>query len=173
MRKVGRFLAVLSLVMVVIARRRARWGSLDPTLLRYLTKSMAQALTPVWTTVGAVAALIGLFAGDGAATIGGALGTVIVADTIRRVLAPHNGFELAFGPAWEAQIPATAIRSMKVAKRLRVSAARFDRGSLEHWQPEVESGSLVELRLDRDLPSRTLHDLLHDGKAEARAHSRD
>ena len=137
MRKVGRFLAVLSLVMAVTARRRVRWGSLDPTLLRYMAKSMAQALTPIWTTVGALAALIGLFAGDGPATIGGALGTVIVADTIRRVLAPHNGFELAFGPAWEAQIPAA--RKARLAKR---------------WNGYLRPASAA--KVNRDVPYATL-----------------
>ncbi|MGE5602429.1 MAG: alpha/beta hydrolase fold domain-containing protein [Nitrososphaerales archaeon] len=88
-----------------MARRRVRWGSLDPSLLPYAAKLFAQAFSPVWTTAGAAAALLGLFAGDGAATIGGVLGMAIVADTMRRVLAPHNGFEQAFGPAWDTQIP--------------------------------------------------------------------
>ncbi len=89
-----------------MARRRVRWGSLDPSLLPYTGKLMAQALSPVWTTVGALAAIIGLIAGDKAAAVGGVLGTAIVADTMRRVLAPHHGFEQAFGPAWDERIPA-------------------------------------------------------------------
>jgi acetyl esterase/lipase len=92
--------------MAVLARLRVRWGSLDPTLFPYVGKLLAQALSPVWTTAGALGAIIGLVAGDKAAAVGGVVGTAIVADTIRRVLAPHNGFEQAFGPAWDAQIPA-------------------------------------------------------------------
>lgn len=106
MRKLGRFLAVLSLGMAVMARSRVRWGSFDPTLVPYVVKLIAQALSPMWTTLGAAAALIGLLAGDRAATIGGALGIVVITDTMRRVLAPHDGFEQAFGLGWDAQIPA-------------------------------------------------------------------
>jgi acetyl esterase/lipase len=60
----------------------------------------------MWTTVGAAAALIGLIAGDQAAAVGGVVGAVIVTDTMRRVLAPHDGFEQAFGPSWSMQISA-------------------------------------------------------------------
>lgn len=74
--------------------------------MSYAGKLIAQALSPVWTTAGALAALIGLLAGDRAAAVGGVLGSVIVVDTMRRVLAPHDGFERAFGPGWDQQIPA-------------------------------------------------------------------
>ncbi len=105
MRKLGRVLAVVSVGMAVMARRRVRWGSLDPSLLAYAGKLVAQALSPLWTTFGAAAALIGLLAGDGAAVAGGVLGAAIVTDTMRRVLAPHDGFEQAFGPGWAANVP--------------------------------------------------------------------
>ena len=120
-----------------MARRRVRWGSLDPSLLPYVTKVIAQAFSPMWTTIGAVAALIGLLAGDDAAVLGGAAGAIIVADTMRRVLAPHNGFERAFGPGWDAQIP--EVRRARLPRRWN--------GYLRHAQ---------DAGVHRDVPYATL-----------------
>ena len=77
MRKVGPFLALLSLGRALVARRRVRWGSLDPSLLPYVAKQIAQAFSPMRTTLGAAAALIGLLAGDEAAVLGGAAGAIM------------------------------------------------------------------------------------------------
>ena len=137
MRKMGRFLAFLSLGMALVGRRRVRWGSLDPSLLAYVTKQIAQAFSPMWTTLGAAAALIGLLAGDEAAVLGGAAGAIIVADTMRRVLAPHDGFEQAFGPGWNARIP--PIRRAKLPRR---------------WNGYLRHGAGVGVR--RDIPYSTL-----------------
>lgn len=70
-----------------------------------LPKLLAGALTPIAAVAGGLSAMLGLFTGNLAATSAGLFGATIASRYIRKVAAPHDGFERAFGPDWRMRIP--------------------------------------------------------------------
>jgi acetyl esterase/lipase len=71
----------------------------------FMVKSTATAQTLALTLLGTLSTALGVKHRSLLATISGALGAGIGAYYIRRVTAPHDGFERAFGPDWKQRIP--------------------------------------------------------------------
>jgi acetyl esterase/lipase len=86
-------------------------------LALWIPKLMAGALTPFALLAGAASAVVGMLVGVPMAVLAGAFGAVASARFLNRVTAGHDGFEKAFGPDWEAQIP--------LDRRLRLPAQRW------------------------------------------------
>ena len=100
-------------------------------------KMLAGTLTPVTALAGAIGALAGLFSGNFKAMSAGVFGLAVAARHIRKVSAPHQAFEHAFGRDWEARIP--------LALKDRMLGARWS-ASLPHppdapWQRDVVFGA--------------------------------
>jgi acetyl esterase/lipase len=71
----------------------------------FLVKSTATAQTPALALLGAVSTALGIRQRSFVATACGALSAGIGASYIRRVTAPHDGFERAFGSDWKHRLP--------------------------------------------------------------------
>ena len=68
-------------------------------------KLLTGALSPYWAIMGAVGALMGLAYQVLWAIPMGIVGAGVMIWYVWRVTRNHNGFEDAFGPGWEDQIP--------------------------------------------------------------------
>jgi acetyl esterase/lipase len=79
-------------------------------------KILAGALSPVLALFGAIAAGLGALLGAPLALLGGILGVTLSGRYVARASAPHDGFQKAFGPAWEQRIPA-AFRARLLPRR--------------------------------------------------------
>lgn len=77
-----------------------------------LFKALAAALVPWVGAIGAAGAALGLLAHAPLAVVTGLAGAWASARTVKRVTAPHNGFEIAFGPDWQKKIPLERQRAM-------------------------------------------------------------
>ena len=98
-------LAWLALAASIAARIRIRSGALDPSLFAYAAKMLGSAGSPVVGLAGAAAAVSGWRSRDPLGALAGGVAALLSAGFIRRVTAPHQGFERAFGPDWHAAIP--------------------------------------------------------------------
>jgi acetyl esterase/lipase len=98
----SRILAFLSAGMgsLLLFRVRSPAGR-----LLYLPKMVASSLAPFSAVMGAVGAALGLLSRTRLALIAGGAGATLAARYVRRVTAPHDGFERAFGTEWERRIP--------------------------------------------------------------------
>ena len=83
----------------------------------WIPKLMAGALTPFALLAGAAGAVFGMLVGVPMAVLAGIFGTAASARFLNRATAGHDGFEIAFGPDWERQIPPE--------RRLRLLAQRW------------------------------------------------
>jgi len=82
--------------------------------LLYLPKMVASSLAPFAAVMGALGAALGLLSRSRLALIAGTAGAGMGAGYVWRVIAPHDGFERAFGPDWQRRIPpAQASRMLK------------------------------------------------------------
>ncbi len=106
MQNLARLLAFLSLSLSSLLYYKLKSSSLDPSILVYGLKLLAGAFAPVLAVVGLVGAALGLLSRAPLALISGGLGAILSAGYVRRVTAPHPGFERAFGPSWRDRIPA-------------------------------------------------------------------
>jgi acetyl esterase/lipase len=106
MRRLAKLLAFLSLSLNSLSYYKLKSSSLDPSILVYGLKLLAGAFAPVLALVGLVGAALGLLSRAPLALISGGLGAILSAGYVRRVTAPHAGFERAFGPGWRDRIPA-------------------------------------------------------------------
>jgi acetyl esterase/lipase len=101
-RALSRMLAFLSAGMgsLLLFRVRSPAGR-----LLYLPKMVASSLAPFAAVMGALGAALGLLSRARLALIAGAAGATLAARYVRRVTAPHDGFERAFGTDWQRRIP--------------------------------------------------------------------
>ena len=106
-----------------------------------LPKALGAALAPLVGAMGAVGAVLGLVGDAPLATLAGALGAWASARHVRRVTAPHDGFDNAFGPDSECKIHAGPRRGMRQRR-------------WTWWPPRPPTP-----RWQRDVPYRTLPDL--------------
>jgi acetyl esterase/lipase len=88
-------LSVLTLVRVRSLAAVALW----------LPKALAGSAASFLTLTGALAAALGLLFRAPLAIASGLLGALLSLRYIRQVTAPHDSYEAAFGPGWEARIP--------------------------------------------------------------------
>ena len=128
-------LALLSAALssLLLVRNRAPRG-----FMLWFPKLLAGALAPVTAITGAVSALHGLVLGAPLTALLGIFSAVLSALYVRRVTAPHDGFDRAFGPDWRSRI-APDLAARMLARR---------------WQGRLPAGS--EPRVDRDLAFWTL-----------------
>ena len=99
-------------------------GTLTVADLKYRTsgivlwplKLLACAIAPLVALIGAALALAGLKRRDPLATGFGLLGALVSIRYVAQSVAPHTGFEQAFGPGWQEHIPA-ARRERFLARR--------------------------------------------------------
>ncbi len=71
----------------------------------WVPKLMAGALTPFALLAGAAGAVFGMLVGAPMAVLAGIFGSIASARFLNRATSSHPGFEIAFGPDWERQIP--------------------------------------------------------------------
>jgi acetyl esterase/lipase len=106
MKRLAKLLAFLSLSLNSLLYYKLKSSSLDPSILVYALKLLSGAFAPVLALLGLVGAALGLLARAPLALISGGLGAILSAGYVRRVTAPHIGFEKAFGLGWRDRIPA-------------------------------------------------------------------
>jgi acetyl esterase/lipase len=104
----------------------------------WFPKLIAGALSPFLALAGALGVLLGAISNAPLAVLSGLVGAGAMARYVRRVTAPHTGFEQAFGPDWEQRIPLERCRRLLPRR----------------WTWKVPSGP--EPRWERDLPFWTL-----------------
>lgn len=106
--------AVLSLLSLVLGtltlwrRRNARPSAVALMILKFA----GTALAPHVALAGAAGAALALASGSGFAMLAGAAGYLLAADYVRRVAAPHDGLEQAFGTDWRRRLSTKASRRM-------------------------------------------------------------
>lgn len=103
MNAVAYLLAFFSLLMscLLFLRIKAPLG-----FIVLFPKLAAGALSPLWVVIGLLGAVLGWLGGAPLAVVGGSIGALCMAWYVRRVTAPHRGFEPAFGADWQKRIPA-------------------------------------------------------------------
>jgi acetyl esterase/lipase len=98
-----------------------------------LPKMIAASLSPVVAVVGALGSVLGLLSKTHSALIAGGLGALLATRYVKRATAPHDGFELAFGPDWQSQItPVLAPRMLKRRWTWRMPASPEPR-----WERDI------------------------------------
>ncbi len=112
MQRFAKLLAFLSLSLNSLLYYKFKSSSLDPSILVYGLKLLAGAFALVLALLGLVGAALGLLSRAPLALISGGLGAILSAGYVRRVTAPHTGFEKAFGPGWQDRVPAERAMSM-------------------------------------------------------------
>ncbi|MGC9522110.1 MAG: alpha/beta hydrolase [Anaerolineae bacterium] len=104
----SRLVSTLSLSSAALAGWlyvKPRRGSLTTGLIGYALKILTAALAPFVALSGLIGALLSRRRRHPIAGYVGAAGAVLAGRFIRRVSAPHDGFEEAFGPGWETHLP--------------------------------------------------------------------
>src|SRR5574341_296075 len=98
-----------------------------------LPKMLAGALVPHLTLLSTLGALLGLLLGDPWSAGAGVAGAAISALHFWRVIAPHQGFERAFGAGWQARLSPSQSRAMLK----RRWALRLPPTSQPCWQRDI------------------------------------
>jgi acetyl esterase/lipase len=106
MKHLARLLGILSAAFGALALRPVN------SYQGFMVKSTATAQTPALTLLGILSAALGVRQRSPLAILTGALGAAIGATYIRRGVAPHDGFERAFGPDWKHRISPDAEERM-------------------------------------------------------------
>jgi acetyl esterase/lipase len=114
MRKFIRFISFFSAFLSALTIFRPRSGTLR--VLLWIPKSLAEAITPFTSLLGAFGSVGGLVFKDVFAALGGFLGFVVSLRHVVRVTAPHKKFDRVFGEGWEALIPAIPRERMLKAR---------------------------------------------------------
>ena len=114
MRKFIRFISFFSAFLSALTIFRPRSGTLR--VLLWIPKSLAEAITPFTSLLGAFGSVGGLVFKDVFAALGGLLGFVVSLRHVVRVTAPHKKFDRDFGEGWEARIPAIPRERMLKAR---------------------------------------------------------
>jgi acetyl esterase/lipase len=127
MKRLAALLGGLSAVVAAIVLRPVN------SYRGFLVKSMATALTPAVTVLGALAAALGARCRSRFAIITGGLGASVAAYYVTRVTAGHDGLERAFGPDWQQRLPPGADRRMLRRRR----SMRLPRVPAPRWARDV------------------------------------
>jgi acetyl esterase/lipase len=114
-----------------------------------LPKMLGGALVPYLALLSALGALLGLVLGDPLSLAAGIASAVISALHFWRVVAPHQGFERAFGAGWQTSLPSSQSRAMlkrRWAPRLPASPEpRWER-NIAFWRiPGTQRDLLCDL----------------------------
>jgi acetyl esterase/lipase len=84
---------------------KLRSSGLDASIIIYGLKVLAGAFAPILTVLGLIGAALGILSRAPLVVIGGGMGAWLSARYVGRVIAPHDGFERAFGADWRNKIP--------------------------------------------------------------------
>jgi acetyl esterase/lipase len=139
MRKTLRLLAYLlaflsaGMSLLLFHKNKAPQG-----FMLWFPKLVAGALSPFFALAGALGVVLGAISNAPLAVLSGLIGAGAMARYVRRVTAPHAGFEKAFGPGWAERIPQE--------RRRRLLPQRWT------WKLTP----VPELHWERDLPFWTL-----------------
>lgn len=104
-----------------------------------LPKVMIDIWAPFLALLGGLGTLLGLLSGDKQALATGVMGAALLSRHVRRVTAPHDGFEQAFGPDWELRIPAD-LRARMAPSRWQFPASETP-PSIPSWQRNMVFGA--------------------------------
>jgi acetyl esterase/lipase len=85
-------------------------------ILLWAPKLLESAVAPWLTLTGGLLAVLGLRRRDALIASASLVGAALATGYVIRVIAPHDGFEQAFGPGWATRIPAP-MRSGMLARR--------------------------------------------------------
>jgi acetyl esterase/lipase len=85
-------------------------------ILLWAPKLLESAVAPWLTLTGGLLAVLGLRRRDPLIASASLVGAALATGYVIRVIAPHDGFEQAFGPGWATRIPAP-MRSGMLARR--------------------------------------------------------
>lgn len=113
MKRLARTLAFLSLGLssLPLFHLKPMVGPVLAMLLAPL-KLLAGSLAFLAAALGALAVLLGLVSKTPLALLAGGAGTALSARYVRRVTAPHDGFEQAFGAGWQSRMPPKLVSRM-------------------------------------------------------------
>jgi acetyl esterase/lipase len=138
MKKVARVLSTLSafLSALTLVYPKGKWTA--PTL--GWMKPFIAAASPFLALVGGLGALVGLLCRDLVSMWAGLFGAVVAVQHVARVIAPHDGFDRAFGPGWQAHI-APGLRARMMPQRYTPLPAD---PPLVPYQRDVVFGTHVE-----------------------------
>ena len=99
MKMLARLLGLLAGALSIVV---ARPGN---SYQAFIVKSTVTAQAPALTLLGTLATVLGIRHRSLVAVVSGAFSAVTAVTYIRRVTAPHDGFEQAFGPDWQRRLP--------------------------------------------------------------------
>ncbi|HSN75432.1 MAG TPA: alpha/beta hydrolase [Anaerolineae bacterium] len=115
---------MIDLLLRLIALATAAAGALTladlrghtSAILLWAPKLLESAVAPWLTLTGGLLAVLGLRRRDPLIASAGLVGAALATGYVIRVIAPHDGFEQAFGPGWATRIP-DQLRSGMLARR--------------------------------------------------------
>lgn len=99
-----------------------KWGMSTPLVF---AKTVGTLFAPLVLLTGLTSALLGVASCNGAALLSGGLAALLSLRHTRRVTAPHDGFERAFGPDWPDRIPDSLWPKLS-ARRWQVSVRQIN-----------------------------------------------
>lgn len=111
MKKTARFITKSS-ALIAAGLSSMLFVKPDAILPAYF-KILAQSMTPSLALLGGIGAGLGLMLGAPVTVAAGLFGAVTAANYIRRAIAPHDGFERAFGCDWQQRIPPTLTQRLQ------------------------------------------------------------
>jgi len=132
MKMVARFLAFLSGALSVIVLRPVN------SYQGFMIKATATAQTPALTALGILTAALGIRYRLLVSVIAGGFSALVGMTYIRRVTAPHDGFERAFGPDWQRNLRQ---RRQPYLLQHRL-AARLPKSPEPRWIRDVPFGTI-------------------------------
>jgi len=132
MAAIAHLLALLSAGLSALLFVRVR--SLAAMAL-WIPKALAGSTASFLALIGALGAALGLRFRAPLAVASGLLGALLSLRYVRRVSAPHDGFEQAFGPGWQRRIPPPQAHLLKRRWQWRLPShqgVRWDR-DVDFW----------------------------------------
>lgn len=104
-----------------------------------LPKLIIDIWAPFMAMIGGLGTVLGLLSRDKQASATGVIGAALLGRYVRRVTAPRDGFDRAFGPDWESRIPAD-LRARMASSRWQFPAAAPP-PSIPGWQRNMVFGA--------------------------------
>jgi acetyl esterase/lipase len=103
MTKISRFLSYFSALGAVFTLIRSQSGLLS--VLLWIPKVVMSGFAPFAAISGVIGTILGLFNRDWRSAVLGLFGASVATRYVIKVAASHHGFDEAFGPEWEMNIP--------------------------------------------------------------------
>jgi len=138
MRKLIRLISFFSAFVSALTLFRPRSGTLR--VLLWIPKSLAEAITPFSSLLGAFGSVGGLVFKDVIAALGGFFGFMVSLRHVVRVTASHKEFDRVFGEGWEARISAIQRERMLKARW----SPKLPVPPRVPWERDVTIGSNVD-----------------------------